>query len=120
MRDQGQIILAYVTGILWIPTRDNYIIDFAVSVIAVSGLGTLNSSNIIINKFSWDIGRLAALISIGLIILSSYSNPYYSHSLMKDAPPGYPFYNGVPKLRKLVKDLKAPDRTRIFLSCEPR
>lgn len=114
MRDEGQIILAYVTGILWIPTRDNYIIDFAVSVIAISGLGALYTPDIPANKSKWIISRLAPVICIALIILSTVPNPYYVHSLMKDSPPGYPYFEGVPKLKKLVKDLKVPSGTRIF------
>ena len=46
MRDQGQIILAYLTGLLWIPTRDNYIIDFAVAILAAIGLSRLELPNV--------------------------------------------------------------------------
>lgn len=118
MRDQGQIILAYLTGLLWIPTRDNYIIDFAVAVIAVIGLSEFELSNIFaknewLNKW-WNLASPVSLVAIGVVILPASSNFYYTHGMMVDTPQGYPYYAGVPNIRKVIKELHDSPTARIY------
>ncbi len=115
MREHGQIFLAYLSGLLWMSTRDNYIIDFAVAVLAVIGLSTLDIPNVFKNGYKRQIlAATTSFIVIGIIILSASSNLYYSHFFMEKSPIDYPYYTGVPKLRKIVHELRESPTTRIF------
>lgn len=122
MRDQGQIILAYLTGLFWIPTRDNYIIDFAVTVLGVLGLASLNLHlpKILLNKPKWckwwSLVSPISIVSISVIVLSASSNFYYVHSMMKNTPSDYLSYAGVSKVREVIKELHDSSMTRIFFS----
>lgn len=118
MREQGQIILAYLTGLLWIPTRDNYIIDFSVVIFAVTGLNALETYIMSAFKSLREGWRhyLApiSVISIAIIVFTASSNYYYSHVLMAEVPSNYPYYKGVPEARKVIQGLKDSDTTRLF------
>lgn len=98
---QGQIILSYLFGFLWMPARDNYLIDFSFVVIAAFGTITYF-------QFKPILLRLAPFI----IIFASYPNLYYMAPL--EPVPGYanPLLNyklsydpftGVPALKGILK-----------------
>ncbi len=116
MRDQGQIILVYLTGLVWMPSRDNYIIDFIVALVAIVGLSELESSNIFVNEYKWwSIITPVSIITMFIVIFSASSNFYYSHAWMqKKIPSGYPFYEGVTKIRRVIQELRDSPTTRIF------
>lgn len=99
LETQGQIVLAYLFGYLWMPARDNYLIDFSFALLAV--WGTLS-----------DFQLKAILVRFApfIIIFSAYPNLYYSAP--PEPEPGYantllnsrlsydPF-TGVPGLREI-------------------
>jgi len=111
---------SYLTGLLWIPTRDNYIIDFGVAVLAVLGLASLRLQVpiILLNKPNWGKWWLIVspipIVSIGVIVLSASSNFYYSHPMMQNPPSDYASYAGLSKIRELMKELHDLPQTRIF------
>lgn len=115
MRDQGQIFMGWVTGIFWVPTRDNYTIDWAVTLIAVSGLTQLQPAN---HDHPWSatLKRAAIPIVIGIAVFASFSNPYYMHGLIRELPPGseYPYYRGITPVRTLLRELRDSPTWRIF------
>jgi hypothetical protein len=76
LESQGQIISTYLFGIVWIPGRDNYLLDFSFAVIAAIGMLA-------------DFRFKSALLKIApfIIILSSLKNPYYT--LPQNPVPGY-------------------------------
>ena len=120
MRDHGQILLAYLTGLTWLPARDSHIINFAVAVIAVSGLSSLDLNYIYVNKLrrynNWILSMAVPLVVICIIIFSASSNFFYSAALLRqDPPPDYPFYEGVPELRKVMKELCDSPTARVYL-----
>ncbi|MCP4987318.1 MAG: YfhO family protein [Colwellia sp.] len=122
MRDHGQILLAYMTGLTWIPARDSQIINFAVAVIAAAGLSSFNLTitNNFIKKYNrqreWNLLTSVAIIAITVIILSASSNFFYAIGLVKkEPPPAYPYYAGVPELRKVMGDLRDSPTTRVYL-----
>ncbi len=101
LQAQGQVILSYFFGLLWMPARDNYLLDFSFAVIAVFGTTTYF-------QFKPILLRLAPFI----MIFSSYPNLYYMAPL--EPVPGYanPLLNyklsydpftGVPALKEIVK-----------------
>lgn len=101
LQSQGQIILSYLFGYLWIPGRDNYLMDFSFAVMAVFGTVTYF-------RFKPVLIRLALFI----IVFSSYSNlyytapfepvPNYANPLLNYRLPYDPF-KGVPDLREVIK-----------------
>ncbi|MDP2923297.1 MAG: hypothetical protein Q8O30_06220, partial [Candidatus Omnitrophota bacterium] len=115
MREHGQILLTYLTGLVWMPARDTYMVDFAVAVLAVMGLSVLDISVILGPQRKW-YNRISAvsLIAIGIIVFSASSNFYYSHWFMEKSPPDYPYYTGIPKIRKVVHELRDSPTTRIY------
>ncbi len=110
MRNQGQIILAYLTGLLWIPTRDNYIIDFAMVIIALTGMQALTVQNAVIEhkrRFNSKILlKLIPIFTILIIVFSYAGNFYYSHTLMIKSENTHPSYTDVNKMRKVIKELQ--------------
>lgn len=114
MRDQGQIVLARLMGFLWIPSRDNYLIDFAVALLAVGGLG--RAALAAGARLGPALATTLALGAVVVTVASAWSNPYYSQPLMRPAPVGYPFYQGVPALRRLFAELKTSPTVRIYLA----
>ena len=123
MRDQGQIILTYLTGWLWIPTRDNYIVDFAFLLLALLGLQRLADRTVAANDGHRGRGPGLAeglgLTAVAALILVMYSNPYYVHPLMGKAPDGYPYFSGVPSVRDLFRRLNEGPTSRAYLHNEP-
>lgn len=119
MRDQGQIILAYLTGWLWIPTRDNYIVDFAFLLLALLGLQRLADRTDGHRRRGPGLAEGLALTGAAALILVTHSNLYYVHPLMGKAPDGYPYFSGVPSIRDLFRRLKEAPTSRAYLHNEP-
>lgn len=119
MRDQGQIVLAHLTGWLWIPTRDSYIIDFAFALLASVGLMSLGEAPA---GAAWRPAWRRALpggLAVAAVIAtlaSAHSSVHHVHPLMGDTPPGYPYYEGVGNVRALFRALRAEPPTRVFLA----
>lgn len=101
LENQGQIILSYLFGFLWMTGRDNYLIDFSFTVMA--GFGSTACF-----RFKPLLLKIAPFI----IVFSAYQNLYYTAPF--EPVPGYanPLLNiglqydpftGVPGLRKIIK-----------------
>ena len=114
MRDQGQIVLAWLAGFLWMPTRDNYLVDFASVLLAVAGLRAVALAAAPLREPALAAGL--ALGAVGVTVASAWGNPYYSQPLMRPAPIGYPFFQGVPELRRLFAELAVAPAVRVYLA----
>jgi hypothetical protein len=101
LQAQGQIILSYFFGFLWMPARDNYLIDFSFAVIGAFGTVTHFQFKPIFLK-----------LATFAIIFASYTNLYYVAPLKP--VPGYanpllnyklPYdpFTGVPALKGILK-----------------
>jgi hypothetical protein len=123
MRDQGQIVLAYLTGWLWMPTRDNYIIDFSFVLLALLGLAQLashrNSPVEPDRPRGSGVAEGLALVAVGALLITTHSNLYYVHPLMAKVPSGYPYFTGVENVRDLFGRLKENQTSRAYLDNEP-
>ena len=123
MRDQGQVILAYLTGWLWMPTRDNYIIDFSFMLLTLLGVRHLarrTTSPVEVPRAR--VPRLSeglALVAVAALLVATHSNLYYVHPLMAKAPAGYPYFTGVANARDLFRRLKEGPTSRAYLDNEP-
>jgi hypothetical protein len=118
IRDQGQILLAHLTGIQWVPTRDNFIVDWAFAVLAVAGLAVLvsiGSRATAPSERSW-VPSTAALAVIVATILSVKGDLLYVHPLVGAAPRDSPYFNGVPSLRAFLAQLRDGPTTRVFFA----
>jgi hypothetical protein len=113
MREQGQILLAWLAGALWMPSRDNYIIDFSVALLGVLGLAAIASAAEG-RRGAFMAGSLA-LVVVAVTVTSAAGNLYYSQPLMRPAPVAYPFDRGVPKLRQLFEELRTSPTERTYL-----
>jgi len=113
MRVQGNIVLAYLTGFLWIPFRDNYLLSFFVCMVAMSGLMVLGE------KGRWktiQLEGLGAVLSIGIVIWSAWPDLYYAHKpMLQTPPPDYPYYKGVKKFNDVFKEIRKKGDERIYL-----
>ena len=119
MRDQGQIILAYFFGLLWHPTRDNYLIDLNIIILACFGISTLqgrmlNSSKAILRSLS-NIQFLALCLCIYFFSLLSSGYLYRIHSLVQFSPKGYPFYQGIKSLDLIYKYIESDKLSRLYI-----
>lgn len=76
LETQGQIILTHLFGLVWIPGRDNYLIDF--SFVLMAAFGVMRNF-----RFKSVILKLAPFI----IVFSAYNNLYYT--LPRQSVPGY-------------------------------
>lgn len=114
MRSYGYVPLTWLTGAIWIPTRDNYLIDFSVSILAVSGLSLFDWKTF--HQFlRFRLESFSAAIVILAVVLSASSNPYYSHyPFIVKAPPDYPYYDGVPRLKKVLAELRHSPTMRAY------
>lgn len=117
MRDQGEILLSYLTGLLWIPTRDNYIIDFAAAILATGGLASVIKT--LTDRPSKTVVRsiVPHCLSLGVILLvvvATWNNLYYPQVLMREPMPGYPFHQGAKPLRQALRDIRSSDTTRVY------
>lgn len=114
MRDQGQIVMSYLTGLLWIPTRDNYLIDWGVAIISVLGLAQLQFAEKLKQWVPIKYPNSPAYITLGIAILASCLNPYYMHGAVQNTVPGYPYYNGIKPVREVIRELKDSPTWRAF------
>lgn len=127
MREQGQIILSHVAGILWYPVRDNFIIDFSIAVIAAAGLQSLYQLG---SGFFRDhvVNGLAFLCSLVIVTSPFYSLPaeythpfttkhnrlYYSNYLVMEAVGDYPFFEGIKVIREMARAFPGNSPTRVM------
>ena len=98
---QGQIVLSYLFGYLWVSGRDNYLIDFSFAIIAAFGTITY-----------FRLKPLLIKLAPFIIIFAAYPNLYYSafpqpipgiaNALLNSKLPYNPF-TGVPELRETIK-----------------
>ena len=56
-----------------------------------------------------------SVVTIVVIVWSAYHNLYYTHRMMEDTPPDYPYYTGVTKVREVIKELHNSPTTRVYL-----
>ena len=106
MRDQGQVILAYLAGLVWMPTRDNFLIDFAIILVCITGLQRVKHAN---------------LLGCGLIILMigcTYPNMYFSNPDGLPLPEINPYRLTVPAYRGSPETVEALEVVK-NLSGEP-
>jgi hypothetical protein len=119
MRKQGQILMAYLGGVIWIPTRDNYILDLSATVIALAGLARIDVAYTFKKifpgrEFSAPAGVLLAAI-LCVLILPVFSNLYRIHPQVSGTPPNFPYYRGIPAIRKVLRDEgQSPARRILF------
>jgi hypothetical protein len=108
MRDQGQIIMAYLGGILWIPTRDNFLIELGIAVTAAIGLSSLCSGELrgLFKRYRNILCWVIPCIVIALSVFPSSKDFYRHHWLMQKVPEDYPYYKGIPKVRNVISELK--------------
>lgn len=78
IRDQGQIVSAYLTGLTWAPTHDNYLFDFSLAVLAGLGLAALPAR------------AVPALLAVAMVALAP--NPFYSLPSQKLDPQSLSHY----------------------------
>lgn len=117
LRDQGGIILAHVTGAQWVPTRDNFIVDWAFAVLAVVGLGSLGQATASLRGGLWRRwAAVAALAVVGATVVAVRGDLLYVHPLVGPAPPGYPYFDGIPSVRALLASLRDGPTTRVFVA----
>lgn len=111
MRDQGNIITSHLTGAMLFPTRDNFVIDFALVLVSVRGLSEL-TNRLSSKRVQW------GLIAIWfLLALFSHSKGYHSiHPLFADGL-GYSEESGIPELKDLLNELNLiTDQRVLFIS----
>jgi hypothetical protein len=120
MRDQGQIVLAHLWGFQWVPTRDSYMVDWAFVVLAVVGLDSLHRHESETASNRWTASRWTAPVVASMMVVATIAsvggNLLYVHRLVGPAPPGYPYFEGVPSIRALLADLREGPATRVFLA----
>jgi hypothetical protein len=100
---QGQIILSYLFGFLWISGRDTYLIEFSFTVIAVFGLLTsfwLKPVLLRLTPFFIAFSSFPAYYTLPFESIPGYANPLITPPL-----PHNP-YTGTPELIKLITELK--------------
>lgn len=101
LETQGQIVLSYLFGYLWLPGRDNYLIDFSFIVIAAFGTTTY-----------FRFKSIFLILAPFIIVFAAYNNLYYAafpqpipgiaNSLLNSKLPYDPFI-GVPGLKEIIK-----------------
>jgi hypothetical protein len=123
MRDQGQIVLTSLTGWLWMPTRDNYILDFSFLILALLGLTHLSEGKASLAHAHRSRGpgfaEGFALIVVGALLVATHSNLYYVHPLIDNVPGGQPHFTGIANVRELFGRLTADPTSRAYLDNEP-
>lgn len=118
MREHGQLVLTYFSGLRWDSTRDNYIIDYGMTLLAICGMTALVSfeqSPVLRKRLNYGL-PLAIIMGVSL---SAAPDLYYSHWMMVAPPPDYPYFNGIPEVRKTIHDLKSSSTTRVLLINKP-
>ena len=128
MRDQGQVLLSYIAGVVWVPQRDSYLADFPWAVLGGIGLNRaerrvremylLFRGGQLSRKWRGLVSPLSA-ITLFALVLSLRPDPYFAHWMMDKSPPDYPYYAGVPDIRRALRQLRESDTTRIFIVNKP-
>lgn len=77
-RTIGLVLLSYGPGVLWLPARDNYLVDFAVAILSVVGL-----QEILVEIFprirAWSYTHLGwTLLPLALSAYGVFSHPTFS------------------------------------------
>jgi hypothetical protein len=114
MRVYGSLFLIYLTGWVWMPTRDNYLVDFGMSILAVYGLSAFRKMpKLGLFRKYWT--PLVAASTVCAIIYPMSGDLYFSHKgFLLTSLPNFPYYAGVPRVRQLLRDLKKSSTDRIF------
>lgn len=124
MREQGQVLLAHLLGLLWLTSRDTYLIDFNLALLCLFGLRSLSRAATAglrsLSQKSWMSGKYVeaslALGALMLAVLPISHDLYYSNSLMRKPPPGFPYDHGIPALLQIFDRIKAQDpMARVYL-----
>lgn len=95
-REQGQILMAYLLGSLWMPTRDNFLFDFLFAVIGAVGLARTLPNY-----------RLPPILIILAVV--AYHSPIYNEynaSIVDSFPDYTAHYEGEPDYRNILSQLK--------------
>jgi hypothetical protein len=121
MREQGEVVLANLAGVLWIPTRDNYIIDFGLMILALFGAGEVAGAvNSAVGKANLRTAALGPIVTalaiMALIVLPATGRLYNVQALMHEAPPDYPFYQGVPSLKPAFAEMAKTGHARVYIA----
>ena len=120
MRDQGQILLAHVAGIQWVPTRDSYIVDWGFVVLAVTGLASIPGGAaaglLATGAVRRGAGAVAALAVVLAAVISMRGDLTAVHPLVGPAPPGSPYFEGIASLRALLAGLRDGPTTRVLVA----
>lgn len=128
IRDQGQVLLSYIVGVVWVPQRDSYLVDFPWAVLGGIGLNSIERRLRQRQLFRRELpalrewrGLMTPLSAIALVALalSLRPDPYFAHWMMDKAPPDYPYYAGVPEVRTIFRGLRESDTTRILIVNKP-
>jgi len=105
VRDQGQILSAYLTGLLWVPTHDNYLLDFTLLLLGGLGLGTLP--------------KRAALITqaaLAVMLFSVVPNKFYSLPLAKSDPQSLSHYTRIAGSEEVLRALRDTPTWRSYFT----
>ncbi len=128
MREQGQVLLSHLTGMVWVPQRDSYLVDFAWVVLAAVGLHRAERLlRLALRRRSggrrWaPLALAAAPLSVVVVVIAVNGlrpDPYHAHWMMDRAPPDYPYYTGVPAIRQALRELKREGAGRILIVNKP-
>ena len=104
MEVQGQIILSYLFGYLWFPARDNFLIDFSFTIIALFGTKVNFRHKPLIVVLAPFIIAFAAYPNL-LYVLPEKAIPGYANPLLRNRLP-YDPYSSVPQLKEILNELK--------------
>ncbi len=106
IRDQGQILMCYLAGFYWIPTRDNFLFDLlfmALGGIGISGFGRARAA-------------LLATLILALSLFATRQDLYYSNRFVKTVPSEPPTYEGILGGEAVISRLKdRPDWRGYFI-----
>jgi hypothetical protein len=120
VREQGQVVMAYTAGWLWLPLRDNYLIDFSITLLCLHGLrelGALIGRRVQAGLFV-RAARMRDAIAVALAALIAASAGdirYHPQELLRPAPLGYPFYRGEPDLQPIFASIARLPQSRVYL-----
>mgnify|MGYP001498459419 FL=1 len=112
VREQGQILLTYLAGLVWMPTRDNYLFDILSTLVAMVGMGSL------FNKYRNKLPILPPVLVILVLVavlMQTSKDFYYSHALMSYMPDNYPYHKGIPEVTEVLKRNQFSPNTRFYL-----
>ncbi|GJQ57638.1 MAG: hypothetical protein SCALA701_04390 [Candidatus Scalindua sp.] len=109
---QGQIVLTYLFGYLWMPARDNYLIDFSFALLVVFGLLTQFRFKRVVKRIAPFVIVLAGCSSL-YYVLPLEPVPGYANPLLREGLSYNPF-TGVPELKKAINSLDNKPYQRVL------